>query len=404
MQIHGKSLTEIFGMLPFAYKMVVIIGTCFFLFAMPYSLHFFFTAGIIKQVVEPLKFPLLDTQNIGVLDPAIATDGDQVIMAHTMIGANIVDGQKRIAPQIVLERSTPGCRSWITVSSAGFEPKQEPVYYPDAVTEVDKGTWVAETPSIVYDPEDKGREWKIFAYRYFWTGNHANTIGIAKYYNYISMRTAAQPQGPWSPEEWMLSANAQRPPVPYDKFVMHHINDLNASLSGMYFYSRPSVVNLKGALFMSLSAFKEQTDQLPDRVILLASADHGKNWGYLGTPLTLADAKLVGDYNKLAGGSLIVKDGRLIFAAVFGDKKSEGQGTFLINFADPLKAQLERDEKTGAPVVFKHLERNSVAASPTGGGFAAYTSLCKQGLFVSEFSEVTKSFQIFKTWKQPDND
>ena len=112
----------------------------------------------------------------------------------------------------------------------------------------------------------------------------------------------------------------------------------------------------------------------------------------------------MGDYNKLGGGSLIVKDGQLILAADFGDKASEGQGTFLINFTDPLKAQLERNEKTGAPVVFRHLERNSVAPSPTGGGFAAYAPVCKQGLFVSEFSEVTKSFQIFKTWKQPEAD
>ena len=401
MQVHGKSLTEIFGLLPFAYKMVVIIGTCFFLFAMPYSLHFFFTASIIKQVVEPLKFPLLE-QNIGVLDPAIATDGEQVIMAHTMVGANVIDNQKRIAPQVVLERSTPGCRTWVTVSSAGFEPRQEPTYYPDAVTQLDAGTWVAETPAIVYDPEDKGREWKIFAYRYYWTGNHDNTIGIAKYYNYIAMRTASQPQGPWSPEEWLFSPNNQRPPVPYDQFVSHHLNDLNPALSDIYFYSRPSVVSLKGALFMSLSAFKNQNDQLPDRIVLLASADHGKNWSYIGTPLSLADAKLVGDYNKLAGASLIVRDGQLILAAVFGDKTSEGEGTFLINFADPVKGLLERDGKTGAPVVFRHLERNSVALSPTGGGFAAYAPICKQGLFVSEFSEVTKSFQIFKTWKQPE--
>jgi len=401
MRIYGKTLPEIFSMLPIPYKVVVVVGTCFFLFALPYSIGFFFTVGRVVQHVEPAQFPGLPESNIGVLDPAMATDGQQVVLAHTVIDSAVVDGKKQLAPHVVLESSAAPCRSWTLIPNSGFPPQTEEILGPDSVTPLDHGSWVSETPGIVYDPDDKGQEWKTFAYKYYWIGQNRNSEGLARLYSIIAMRTAPAAAGPWTPEQWLFSASSSAPPPPYTSLVPTHINDLSRDLSDVYFYSRPSVAYNKGTMFMTLSAFVG-SKKTPDRVVMLASTDHGKSWVYIGTPLREADAALMGaEYSTLAGATLIQKDGKIILAAVFGGKESDGLGTFLIDFKDPIRAQLVRDEKTGAPTVFLHAQRNSVAASRTGGGFAAYADVCKTGMLVSEFSEVRRAFQIFKSYKEP---
>ncbi|MDE1151438.1 MAG: hypothetical protein PW788_02780 [Micavibrio sp.] len=401
MRIYGKTLPEIFSMLPFAYKMVVIVGTCFFVFALPYSLNFFFTVGRVVQHVEPVQFPGLADNNIGVLDPAMASDGQQVILAHTVIDSAVVDGKRQLAPHVVFERAVSPCRSWMTMNNGGFPVQTVEIMGPDSVTPLDHGSWVSETPGIVYDPDDKGQEWKAFAYKYYWIGQNANNDGIARLYSVISMRSATDPSGNWTPEQWLFSASASAPPPPYGSLVPGHINSMSPQLADVYFYSRPSVVYSRGALFMSLSAFTGNK-KTPDRVIMLASTDHGKSWVYIGTPIRQSDVSLISpEYTTLAGATLLVKDNKILLAAVLGGKDSDGLGTFLIDFKDPTTAELVRDEKTTAPIVLLHAPRNSSAPSRTGGGFAAYADICKTGMLVSEFSEIRRAFQIFKTYKQP---
>ena len=396
MQIYGKTLPEIFKLLPFPYKVVVIAGTAFFLFALPYSLHFFFTAGKVVQRVEPVQFTTLDA-NLGVLDPAIADDGQQVVMAHTVLKTAKVNNVKQWSPQVVLERTAPGCRNWMALNNGNYAANQEEVLGPDSITPLDPGVWATETPALVYDPDDPGHQWKSFAYKYYWTGSE----GIARLYSFIAMRSSASAQDGWSAEEWLFSANVGSPPEPYSKLIRYHLNDFNPELRGIYFYSRPSVVYAGKTLFMTLSAFTGDR-HTPNRVILVASTDHGKTWQYLGTPLRESDVTAMGNnYTALGGATLIVKDGKVLFAAVLGNKDSEGLGTFLMEFDDITRGTLKRDAKTGAPAVMRHFPHNSQAESHTGGGFAAYSDLCPQGLFVSEFSELKRSFQIFKTYKQP---
>lgn len=396
MIIYGKTLPEIFKLLPIPYKIVVIAGTAFFLFALPYSLHFFFTAGRTTTQVEPVQFTTLDA-NLGVLDPAMADNGQDILMAHTVLKTVMFNNAKQWAPEVVLERSTKGCRAWSQVANAGFPARQEEVMGPDGLTPLDAGVWASETPALVYDPDDKGHEWKSFAYKYYWTGSE----GIARLYSFIATRSSPDVQNGWSPEEWLFSASAANPPEPYSKLVRYHLNDFNPELRGLYFYSRPSVIYAGGTLFMSLSAFTADR-RTPNRVILLASTDHGKSWQYLGTPLRESDVATMGAYTTLGGATLLQKDGKILFSAVLGDAHTEGLGVFLMEFEDITKGLLKRDAKTGAPAIAKYYPRNSVSESHTGGGYAAYDALCPQGLFVSEFSEIRKSFQIFKSFKSPD--
>ncbi len=400
MKLYGKTLPEIFSMLPWAYKAVVVMGSAFFLFAVPYSLHFFLTLGIVADKVEPIAFPGLAQNARGMLDPSVASDGTTAIMAHTTTSIVTINEKPHLAAEISLERATAPCRSWMAISGAGF-PAKEDADVPGMFKgdpPLNRGIWRYETPSIVYDPDDRGKEWKLFAYRYFWNGDEKT----ARYYSLIVAKTANRPDSNWSDERWVFAPNAKWPPEPFAGLSEHRLSELSPDLADVVFYARPSVVYLpkQKTLFMSLSAFTT-TSSLPDRIILLASVDHGANWSYRGVVMRASEVPKMGNYTNSSGGSLLLYQDQLYLAAVFGNTVADGLGTSLIPFDDVLNAKLKRDATTGLPVIVNHLPRNSMQPSKIGGGFAAYTDMCRTGMMISEYSDIRNSFQIFKTYKKP---
>ncbi len=400
MRIYGKTLTEIFGLLPWAYKAVVTMGAAFFLFAVPYSLHYFITMGVQIDKVEPLNFPGLNREhNKGVMDPAIATDGSNVLMAHTVLSIDTLGTQQQVATEVVLERSTKPCKLWAFIGG-GYKGEKDDVMGPDNVTPLSDtgGIWRYETPGIVYDPDDRGREWKLYAYRYYWTGSEA----FARHYGFIAEKTAPSPDGPWTDQRMLFSASKDQPGKPFEAEAMGqtYINDLSPELQDIYFYSRPSVVYNK-FLFMTLSAFINKPGSPPDRIVMLKSVNHGKTWSYAGTPLRGSDLAKMGNYTKIGGATLVKYNDKMYLAVVLGDKTADGLGTFMIPFENPAQGLLARDPKTGAPIVAQHHPRNSNQPSRLGGGYTAYTDACSQGMLTSEYSDLRASFQIFKTYKKP---
>jgi hypothetical protein len=277
---------------------------------------------------------------------------------------------------------------------------------------LDPGIWRAETPGIVYVPDDKGHEWKLYAYKYYWTGSEQ----LARYYGFIVEKNAPGPYGPWTEERRLFSAGPvqfgqgtvrNQPPEPYGSMVDYKLNTFSPDLKDVYFYSRPSLqyVPKYKFLFMTLSAFKVPSStnpqKSPDRIVMLKSLDHGRSWSYAGTPLRVEDVPKMGSFTKIGGATLIQYEDRLYLAAVLGSKDADALGTFLIPIDNPVKGELRRDAKTGAPVVVKHHARNSIQPSKIGGGYATYNDACKTGMMISEYSDLRASFQIFKTYKKP---
>lgn len=408
MRIYGKTLTEIFRLLPLAYKSVVVLGTAFVIFAVPYSLNFFMNMGLQIERVEPLNFPGLGNAPGGVTDPAIASDGTDALLVHSAIIKVPSETGKppTTALEVTMQKTRgPGCRSWQHLPG-GFPIIQDHAVFPDgSPIGAEPGIWRVETPAVVYDPDDPVAKWKIYAYRYYWNGNE----NLARFYGVITEKHTAALDQVWSKEQYVFSAGPiifngekrQQPPEPYASYPgLIQLNTLSPELADVYFYSRPSVTYAGKFLFMTLSAFTTAR-KTPDRVVMLYSIDHGKTWKYAGTPFRHDDLAKMGDFLHLGGATLLQYEGKIYLAGVFGDKTADGLGTFLMPFASPSKGLLVRDEKTGAPVVAYHHPRNSVQPSRVGGGFAAYTDACKIGMIMSEYSDIRESFQIFKTYKKP---
>lgn len=400
MKIYGQTLRDIFDRLPWQYKVVVVVGAVFIFFVMIYVPVQIFKSHDNAPVPAPVVISATgQSAPMGMLDPSIAADAktEKVWMAYTTLEPAQRDSGEMLLHVRFASTAAGKCTLW-SRANGGFAAKSDDILAPDGQTVLRSGTWRIETPTLVHDPDDKGREWKLFAYKYFWAHDPVYTLQVAQHYGMIVYKYASDPAGEWSTEQWILSPAPDYPPVPYQGMVRQHINTLSPDLQGIVAYARPSVVYKDGALVMTLSAFTK--DKTPDRVIMLRSLDHGNSWQYAGTVLQKSDLAAMGPFTQLAGASLIEKEGQVYLAAVLGDKGQWGKGAFILGFDDFTKGILRRDAKTAAPVVLQHVTLQNQNTAGAGGGFAAYTEACPFGFLVSEEKPDGSSFQIFKTYQK----
>lgn len=395
MNIYGKSLRDIFFDMPIPYKIVVIVGVCFLFFVFLYFATMVVRIAVDEKVPSPVGF-LGRAEGTSVFDPSAAYDPQkqQVWMTYTSLNKG------QLVTQLAYSPISRACRTAETVKPVFTSRPDDELIAPDGLSTLARGTWRYETASIVYDPQDPDRAWKIFSYKYFWATSEAAPMPLVRRYGAIVLKTAKDPLGEWSNEEWILSPAPDFPPMPYQQLVKSHINMLHPDLSGVSFYGRPSVVIDGKYLLMSLSAFADAGEKYPDRIILLLSPDHGKSWVYLGTALVQEDLVKMGDYTHIAGASLIKQGQDVLLAAVLGDKLSQGTGTFILSFEKKSEAKLVRDG-AGAPVVRKYIPRSSVEPTFYGGGFASYVPECQSGILTGEHSGLTGKFEIFRTFQEP---
>lgn len=235
-----------------------------------------------------------------------------------------------------------------------------------------EGVWNHEVPSLVHDPGDPGAEWKLFSHRIFRKIEDPFTEEQnLPAYSWISYRSAPSPVGPWSADVALMSSGPL-PPAPYDDVAIA-VNDLDESLSEMLVYSEPGAFVRDGTIYLSLTGL---TANGPDRIILLASHDHGSSWQYVATPLANDDASVLG-FSSFDGSAIVSQAGRVFLLVTPESPGVLHDGTLAFEFESLAAGLLERDG--GVPVV--HLE---IAAQPglpveRRGGQADYHELNAAG-------------------------
>lgn len=394
MRFYDKTLGEIFKDLPWPFKLVVGASSAFILYIIIYLLFISAPLSILNK--KATSEPLYPGGKVvaHVLDPSLASYADITGLAYSDISQGR-DGSVAGGISVNVAKTTGTCDYW-PEGTRVFEAREDELFLEDGETAL-PGVWRYETPGIVHDAGDSGREWKVFAYKYFWAGD----VGLAKRYSAIVMKSSPDLSAEnWSEETWILSAAPGFPPMPYQQMVRGHISRMSAALAGFTSYTRPSVIAVGNSLVMSLGAMGPQ-DGTPRKIVLLASQDHGKTWGYLGAPLDLSDAAKAGAYDRIAGATLFVGKDKIYLAAVFGNKDRTGDGTFLYGFSDIGKGALLRN-KDGTAILLNKIPPQSASPTSTGGGFAAHSDKCRHGVLTSENSGLTGKFQIFKTYLKPD--
>lgn len=338
--------------------------------------------------------------NLGIYDPSVAYDTKQqaLWMAYSAINKSIDPGRSGIPDiSIHMANSFDKGKKW-SYSHILFSSKKGELIQPDGSLSDKSGVWRYESPSLVYDASDTKKPWKVFAYKYFWTGD----IAEARKYSAIVYREAETlDNNTWSDEKWLFTAHRNLLPLPYSALIETHLNELHPSLKDVKYYGEVGALSASnGVLLMTLTAFDENSH--PEKIILIGSLDKGKTWNYLGTPITSEDAKHFGDYTRANGSALVEQNKRLYLLVSFGNEKTEHFGTHVFPFANAPKGLLKRDDEN-IPVPVKHIEPiDSQFLGTYGGGQSSYhTELKNAGILMPQMMHdaTSRPFRIYKTRK-----
>ncbi len=225
------------------------------------------------------------------------------------------------------------------------------------------GLWRNETPTLAYDPGDRGREWKLFWHKYFVKPPYEDKHRLFEQ-GWIAYRYASRPEGPWSEEIRLIGSESVGAKI--------DIKRLLPNLDKVLFLMEPGVIAHEGMLYMCADICTTDSslgDWLNRKIILLASRDHGESWEYVGALTNGDDAKDFG-YAAFTGSSLVRDQGKLyllITPSGSSSKKNRGHdGTIIVEIVDINKAQVMRDAQGHIQPV-KYL-----SAKYTMGGLADY--------------------------------
>jgi hypothetical protein len=296
----------------------------------------------------------------GLYDPSVEYDrkGDVGWMAYSARGDPGRDRRAHI-DSTFLAKTTDHGRTWTYVKvinrvedASLVGPKGKRL----------KGMWKYEVPTLLHDPEDEGREWKLFSHKVFWSEAKGRNLPM---YGWIAYRHAPHPTGEWSKERALFGAGPF-PPAPYHA-TEYDINQMSPELSDAVAYTEPGSLIKDGILYLSLTVVRRSG---PTRIILLASNDHGSTWHYKGVLLSEKDAADAG-YDYFDASSMVDVGGRAFLLASPGNERNAHIGANVYEFDDISTARLKRDRE-GRPIVHREIVPQESFMSKAGAGQATY--------------------------------
>jgi len=252
------------------------------------------------------------------------------------------------------------------------------------------GVWRHETPSLVYDPTDTGKEWKLFWHKYFMKEPYGPDDRVFKY-GWIAYQTASSPDGEWSEEKSFFGAGPEYPQEYDPEFFL---NWIHPGLSGLTVLSSPGAIVKDDELYLSLVGHFEDGLETSARIVLLKSHNHGENWEYMNTLLEPIDAEDFGG-KYFSGSSLVEEDGRYFLLATpeNPDDPIPYKGTVIIEFEDFSRGIIKRGG------MFNKLEIHKIVHADGMGGQSDYDAQNYYGGILMPHIDASseKAFMILNT-------
>jgi hypothetical protein len=278
----------------------------------------------------------------GIFDPSLEYDGRGTLwMAYSRVEV----------PQNVdthLAKSTDGGKTWHYVAMLNRSTKDS-IRTPEGKTV--QGVWRHETATLLRDPGDRTKPWKLFWHKYFAPDDSAHSRMFQ--YGWIAYREAADPAGPWS-EETPLFGAGPFPPSPFKTTV--DLAKLHPDLSDCKVLAEPGSLAKDGIIYLSLQAYHRSLFTSNWTIILVSSSDHGKTWRYVATLIRAPQAKPFG--GEYFTGSSLAEDAGRDFFLICPEQEKGGKelhrGTVVFEFADLAKGKLKGDDR-GNPLPVKKL-------------------------------------------------
>ena len=326
-----------------------------------------------------------DDSPSGIYDPSVVVSSAGAWLAYSSVHYHVdAQGHRVQDVGIRLARSADDGATWTHVRTVAA-PGPATLADPDGGTcgaPACEGRWAYETSWLVEDPAAPSAErFQLYAHQYFLYPPHATVAGqsATKYHlGAIVVWTAASPDGlgarpPRTALRWNLT------PAAFTGGV--NVNGLATALASCLAVAEGSASVRGGQMDLVLACTEPGAEPLPQKVVLLRSADHGRRFSYVATLLGAGDAAGLGASHYTAPALLAGPDPApvLVVTPSFGGLYG---GCAVIPFEDADAGTLRR--VGGAPALI----RFDPAAASTLGGACAAARLPALGLLRSQVSGV----------------
>lgn len=285
----------------------------------------------------------------GVADPSVEynKDGSVGWLAYSSIETPASESKSAFSHFIHthLAKSTDHGKTWEFVARVNTSNVDSVVLKGKTV----KGVWDNEVCSLVYDPDDEGREWKLFWHKYFSNPlSKSNEQKRIHEYSWIMYKYANTPEKLSSATEIKLFDTGST-----EIKAKHNLNKM-LKWSKPTTYSEIGSLYKDGVLYLSLSGFIMR-DMKGSKIFLLSSADHGKTWNYVNDLINYKRAKKIDkSYLSITASSLVVENSRAFLLgspiAMVG-KRGIYLGTIVFEFDDISKGNLKKDSNGNIKVI-----------------------------------------------------
>jgi len=274
-----------------------------------------------------------ETAGSGVFDPSIEYNEDGTVgyLSYSLVKEFPKDVSTAIA------KTTDNGKTWEKIMEVNPS-------VPGSVLDngtIINGMWRHEVSTLLHDPDDPGKEWKLYWHHYFTKSPHQDGDRLFQY-GWIAYKYASDPSGPWS-EEVPLFGAGQFPLEPYSAEI--DLNTIHNDLNDVIAYTEPGSLYKDGIIYLALQTFRWKYSEVKSDVILISSNDHGNTWKYIGVIVGDNDAD---DFDSLRfdAPSLAEENGRIFLLVSRVNKETNFRyGTYIFEFEDITTAELKRDNK-----------------------------------------------------------
>lgn len=319
-----------------------------------------------------------DPSPSGIFDPSVLVDGATAWMAYSSVDYHLDGlGHRVLDVGLRLARSDDAGATWThvrAVAASGTAATVTDASRTICGAEACAGRWNHETSWLVEDPTDApASRFKLYSHQYFLYPPAASSTFY--HLGAIVVWTAATPAAlgdapPRTVLRWDLT--------PPELTGGVNVNDLDPALAGCWVLTEGAAAARPGALDLALACPHGSGTPIPQKVVLLRSADHGATFHYVSTLLEAGDAAALGASFYTAPSLLPGPDPAPLllvtpsFSAVYG-------GCLAIPFADLEAGTLVRDGGVPAGILWV-----PNGAGRYGGACALDRGLTGAGLLRSE--------------------
>ncbi|MCA9497532.1 MAG: exo-alpha-sialidase, partial [Nanoarchaeota archaeon] len=213
-----------------------------------------------------------------------------------------------------------------------------------------EGVWRNEVPTLVYDKDDIGKEWKLYTHKYFTAKPYGGKDRMFAY-GWLTYQYASNPENEWSKEVPLFGTKL----FPSNDYPVEiRLNELSLILDDVVVLSELGSLYYNNTLYLSIAGHEMD---MKLKLILIESKDHGKTWKYAGTLLDEKDSANLG-HLWFTGSSLVEVNGSiyLITTGAVSLNPEKYDGTYIFEIEDISKARIKRDfDNNLVPYLIIHL-------------------------------------------------